>query len=1088
MKRLLAALALVAMTTLAAADTVTLNGRTYDPAQFKGYGYTQVFPLPLLSDMLTEISHHLYIWKGAYGGSTAYAVSDVVSYNNGVYVCKVAGTGVAPNNTTNWGLMVQGTGTTWYSGTATPSDLIGYTGDFYLQTATGDLYTKGASTWGSAIGNLTGPPGGPGSTATVSVGTITTGAAGSSANVTNSGTSSAAVLNFTIPQGVIGAAGTTDYTALSNKPTLPQSKDCSTLGAGYHVVTYTASTGLYTCSADVGGGSTTDASLLTAGTLDGDRLPAMSTAKKGGVPATGTPSGKYLKDDGTWGSPSGSGTVNPTGTIAANHIALFNDTSGAVIKDGGALAASATTDTTNPANITQSASYRFVMDTEKSTWNAKQSALVAGTDYATPASAANATNLTSGTVAATRGGAGTVSGIMKANGSGTVSAAVAGTDYLAPYGSQTANYFFAAPNGTAGSPLFRALVAADIPTLNQSTTGNSGTATALQTARTINGVSFNGTANITVADATKEPTLGNPAGNGYVLSSTTGGTRSWVAQSGGATYTGTAPVTVTGSAIGLASLGFGQYSTSIRNKSMGFCSYSTVGGSMVSTGKSNDCYALTPFAVPMYMSGNVCPTTLPANGKICMENDPGTAGTNGGTVTSVALSLPAQFTVSGSPVVSSGTLGVTWAAASANLVFAGPDGLAGTPTFRGLVASDLPATFTAPLATALASTPSKCSAGYYPLGVDTGGNAVSCTQATASGMTNPMTTSGDIIYGDTSGAPARLAKGTDGYQLTLVSGLPSWAAPSGGSMTWPSTAGIPYWTSGTAWGGAYNGTTQIPASYVPFATPGAIGGTTPAAITGTTITANTGFVGSLTGTASGNLTSASTLDATKLSGALPAISGASLTSLNATNVSSGTLGAARLPSVNLGTTAVDLTRASGALTLAGLTLTSPTFTTPALGTPASGTLTSCTGLPIGTGVSGLGTGAATFLATPSSANLAAAVTDETGSGSLVFGTNPTINGGVFTQTTSTSIDTAAVAGATISSTGSTSLTITNVVSGRYFDFKVTSSGGGALSFVTLTPTWVTGTPASITAAKSSWFVCKGTGANTADCAAIKENF
>jgi hypothetical protein len=63
----------------------------------------------------------------------------------------------------------------------------------------------------------------------------------------------------------------------------------------------------------------------------------------------------------------------------------------------------------------------------------------------------------------------------------------------------------------------------------------------------------------------------------------------------------------------------------------------------------------------------------------------------------------------------------------------------------------------------------------------------------------------------------------------------------------------------------------------------------------------------------------------------------------------------------------------------------------ALGTPASGTLSSCTGLPISTGVSGLGTGVATFLGTPSSANLAAALTDETGSGSAVFATSPTVN-------------------------------------------------------------------------------------------------
>ncbi|MBV5309058.1 hypothetical protein, partial [Chromatium okenii] len=61
----------------------------------------------------------------------------------------------------------------------------------------------------------------------------------------------------------------------------------------------------------------------------------------------------------------------------------------------------------------------------------------------------------------------------------------------------------------------------------------------------------------------------------------------------------------------------------------------------------------------------------------------------------------------------------------------------------------------------------------------------------------------------------------------------------------------------------------------------------------------------------------------------------------------------------------------------------------ALGTPTSGTLTNCTGLPISSGVSGLAANVATFLQTPSSANLAAALTDETGTGSAVFATNPT---------------------------------------------------------------------------------------------------
>jgi hypothetical protein len=72
--------------------------------------------------------------------------------------------------------------------------------------------------------------------------------------------------------------------------------------------------------------------------------------------------------------------------------------------------------------------------------------------------------------------------------------------------------------------------------------------------------------------------------------------------------------------------------------------------------------------------------------------------------------------------------------------------------------------------------------------------------------------------------------------------------------------------------------------------------------------------------------------------------------------------------------------------------TSPTLVTPILGTPTSATLTNATGLPVSTGVSGLGTGVATFLATPSSANLAAALTDETGTGANVFAASPTLTG------------------------------------------------------------------------------------------------
>jgi len=95
-------------------------------------------------------------------------------------------------------------------------------------------------------------------------------------------------------------------------------------------------------------------------------------------------------------------------------------------------------------------------------------------------------------------------------------------------------------------------------------------------------------------------------------------------------------------------------------------------------------------------------------------------------------------------------------------------------------------------------------------------------------------------------------------------------------------------------------------------------------------------------------------------------------------------------------------------TLTNKTLTAPVMTAPVLGTPASGTLTNVTGLPVSTGISGLGTGVATFLATPSSANLAAALTDEGGTGTVAFTNSPSlvtpsIAGGTHTGLTSLGI-------------------------------------------------------------------------------------
>src|SRR5512137_279882 len=87
-------------------------------------------------------------------------------------------------------------------------------------------------------------------------------------------------------------------------------------------------------------------------------------------------------------------------------------------------------------------------------------------------------------------------------------------------------------------------------------------------------------------------------------------------------------------------------------------------------------------------------------GWLCVESgEPGTfveihcAGTGGaGTVTSVAQTVPAEFSVSGSPVTTTGTLAISKATQTANYVWAGPtSGAAAQPTFRALVAGDLPA-------------------------------------------------------------------------------------------------------------------------------------------------------------------------------------------------------------------------------------------------------------------------------------------------------------------------------------------------------------------------------------------------------------
>jgi hypothetical protein len=112
--------------------------------------------------------------------------------------------------------------------------------------------------------------------------------------------------------------------------------------------------------------------------------------------------------------------------------------------------------------------------------------------------------------------------------------------------------------------------------------------------------------------------------------------------------------------------------------------------------------------------------------------------------------------------------------------------------------------------------------------------------------------------------------------------------------------------------------------------------------------------------------------------------------VSANGLAGSVANATSTPAITLSTSITGVLKGNGTAISAASAGTDYVAPSGALGTPSSGTLTNCTGLPVSTGISGLGSGVGTFLATPSSSNLASAVTDETGSGALVFANTPTL--------------------------------------------------------------------------------------------------
>ena len=95
---------------------------------------------------------------------------------------------------------------------------------------------------------------------------------------------------------------------------------------------------------------------------------------------------------------------------------------------------------------------------------------------------------------------------------------------IGAFGAQSANTFYAGPSsGVNATPTFRTIVAGDVPTLNQNTTGNAATATKLAATKTINGVPFDGSANITIFSNVPNPITFDDSGLGGVTTTTFNG-------------------------------------------------------------------------------------------------------------------------------------------------------------------------------------------------------------------------------------------------------------------------------------------------------------------------------------------------------------------------------------------------------------------------------------------------------------------------------------------------------------------------------------------------------------------------------------
>ena len=515
------------------------------------------------------------------------------------------GAGIPNSTGTAWGTSYSTTGSGTVVALATSPSFT----TPILGTPQSGNFSTGTFTWPTFNQNTTG-----------NATTATTATNATNVTVTTSTTSSA----FKVPFANTTVSTTGNYGLLQD----------STATFTYNPSTNTLTVG--TVSAALSGNATTATTLQTARTIGGVSFNGSANINLPGVNIAG--------NQNTTGTAS-----NVTGTVA-----IANGGTGAATAATARTNLGATTVGSNFFTLTNPSAITFVRinaDNTVSTLDAAtfRTAIGAGTGSGTVTSVTGTSPVVSS--------GGTTPAISLASGYG---------DTQNPYASKTANFVLAAPNGTAGVPTFRAIVAADIPTLNQNTTG-----TAANVTGTV--AIANGGTGETTRQAAMDALAGAVTSGQYLRGNGTDVVMSAIQVADVPTLnqntTGSAATLTTGRTIAIT--GDLAYTSPSFNGSTNV----TAAGTLATVNAN---------------VGSFTNASITVNGKgLITAASSGTAP-----VTSVTGTSPVVSSGGATPAISLasgyGDTQNPYASKTANFFLAAPNGTAGVPTFRAVVAADIP--------------------------------------------------------------------------------------------------------------------------------------------------------------------------------------------------------------------------------------------------------------------------------------------------------------------------------------------------------------------------------------------------------------